>query len=166
MFARCRKPYTTRMSSQEPQQKILPQSDSYCSIPNLKIERKICRRLLTSSFKREIRKFYVAVRVKETAKKCTKQCDTSTKLLFSLSDGGEGGRAVVLFSQFAPPPPHCFSPAAGLGVFYWKILHSKIHRCVFSISSPVIILMTSFPAFSRLVMQTAGEKWRAIDLSM
>ena len=105
MFARCRKPYTTRMSSQEPQQKILPQSDSYCSIPNLKIERKICRRLLTSSFKREIRKFYVAVRVKETAKKCTKQCDTSTKLLFSLSDGGEGGRAVVLFSQFAPPPP-------------------------------------------------------------
>ena len=36
---------------------------------------------------------------------------------------------------------------------------------IFSISSLVRILVTSFPAFSRLFMQTVGEKWRAIDLS-
>ena len=37
---------------------------------------------------------------------------------------------------------------------------------VFSISSLVSILMTSFPAFSQSFVQTVGEKWRAIDLSI
>ena len=37
---------------------------------------------------------------------------------------------------------------------------------VFSISSPVRILMTSFPALSQSFVQTVGEKWRAIDLSI
>ena len=37
---------------------------------------------------------------------------------------------------------------------------------VFSISSLVSILMTSFPALSQSFFQTAGEKWRAIDLSI
>ena len=52
--------------------------------PNFKREGKICRRLLTSFFKREIRKLQVVVRVKETAKKCTKMGDTGAKLLFYL----------------------------------------------------------------------------------
>ena len=37
---------------------------------------------------------------------------------------------------------------------------------VFSISSLVRILMTSFPALSQSFVQTVGEKWRAIDLSI
>ena len=37
---------------------------------------------------------------------------------------------------------------------------------VFSISSPVSILMTSFPALSQSFVRTVGEKWRAIDLSI
>ena len=37
---------------------------------------------------------------------------------------------------------------------------------VFSISSLVRILMTSFPALSRPFVQTVSEKWRAIDLSI
>ena len=37
---------------------------------------------------------------------------------------------------------------------------------VFSISPPVNILMTSFPALLWLFVQTVGEKWRAIDLSI
>ena len=45
--------------------KIFLQSDSHCLIPNLKRERKICPRLFTSSFKREIKKFHVIVRVKK-----------------------------------------------------------------------------------------------------
>ena len=36
----------------------------------------------------------------------------------------------------------------------------------FSISSIVKILMTSFPAFSQLFMQTVGEEWGAKDLSI
>ena len=80
------------MSSQEPEKwepvhrvkKIILQSDSYCPIPNLKCERKICRRLFMSFFKREITKFHVVVCVKETAKNCTKKCDAGAKLLFFL----------------------------------------------------------------------------------
>ena len=37
---------------------------------------------------------------------------------------------------------------------------------VFSISSQVRILMTSFPALSRPFVQTVSKIWRAIDLSM
>ena len=37
---------------------------------------------------------------------------------------------------------------------------------IFSISSLVRILMTSFPAPSRPFVQTVGEKWRAIVLSI
>ena len=37
---------------------------------------------------------------------------------------------------------------------------------VFSISSQVRILMTSFSALSWLLVQAVGEKWRAIDLSI
>ena len=37
---------------------------------------------------------------------------------------------------------------------------------VFSISSLVRILMTPFPALSQSFVQTVGEKWRAIDLSI
>ena len=37
---------------------------------------------------------------------------------------------------------------------------------VFYISSQVRILMTSFPALSRLFVQTVGEKWWAIELSI
>ena len=37
---------------------------------------------------------------------------------------------------------------------------------VYSISSLVRILMTSFPALSQPFVQTVGEKWRAIDLSI
>ena len=37
---------------------------------------------------------------------------------------------------------------------------------VFSISSLVRILMTSFPALSQSFVQTVGDKWRAIDLSI
>ena len=48
-------------------------------------------------------------------------------------------------------------------------IHTKLHPRldgVFSISSPVRVLMMSFPAFSRLLMQTVGEKWQAIYLSI
>ena len=44
---------------------------------------------------------------------------------------------------------------------YARTFHEVIY-----ISSLVRILMTSFPSFSRLFMQTVGEKWRAIDLSI
>ena len=37
---------------------------------------------------------------------------------------------------------------------------------VFSISSLVSILMTSFPALSQSFVQTVGEKWRVTDLSI
>ena len=37
---------------------------------------------------------------------------------------------------------------------------------VFSISSLVRILLTSFPALSRPFVQTVSEKWRGIDLSI
>ena len=37
---------------------------------------------------------------------------------------------------------------------------------VFSISSLVMILMTSFPALSQPFVQTVSEKWRVIDLSI
>ena len=37
---------------------------------------------------------------------------------------------------------------------------------VFSISTLVSILMTSFPALSQSFVQTVGEKWRVIDLSI
>ena len=90
------------MSSQEPEEKILLQSDSYCPIPNLKCERKIRRRLFMSSFKREITKFHVAVCVKETAKNCTKKCDTES--VCYLSDGPKrGGGGVGSFVCSAPP---------------------------------------------------------------
>ena len=53
--------------------------------PNFKKERKICRRLFMSSFKREIRKLHMVVHVQKTAKeKCTKKCDAGAKLLFYL----------------------------------------------------------------------------------
>ena len=83
MFARCRKSHKYVLS-EAIEKEILLQSDSYCSIPNVKIERKVSRRLFTSSFKREIRKFHVVVHVKETAKKCNKKCDAGAKLLFCL----------------------------------------------------------------------------------
>ena len=69
------------MCSQEPEKKILLQSDSYCLIPNLKRERKICCRLFTSSFKRKVRKFHMVVSVKETAKKCTKRCNAGAVIV-------------------------------------------------------------------------------------
>ena len=68
------------MSSQEPEEKIILQSDS-----NLKCERKIYRRLFMSSFKREIRKFHMVVCVKETVKNCTKKYDAGAKLSFAWS---------------------------------------------------------------------------------
>ena len=37
---------------------------------------------------------------------------------------------------------------------------------IFSIFSLVRILMMPFSAFSRLFVQTVGEKWRTIDLSI
>ena len=37
---------------------------------------------------------------------------------------------------------------------------------LFSISSLVSILMMSFPALSQSFVQTVGEKWRVIDLSI
>jgi len=47
-------------------------------------ERKIRRRVFTSSIKREIRHIYVIVVPSVTAKKCTKMRDTRARLLFSL----------------------------------------------------------------------------------
>ena len=69
------------MSSQELEKTF---SSSRILTARFKREGKICRRLLTSFFKREIRKLQVVVRVKETAKKCTKMGDTDAKLLFYL----------------------------------------------------------------------------------
>ena len=46
-------------------------------------ERKICRRLFTSSIKREIRHFHVVFFV-EAAEKCTKKRDARESLLFCL----------------------------------------------------------------------------------
>ena len=76
-FRSCKRPFSVSALSHKKAhkyvlktrwKKILLQSDSYCPIPNLKRERKICRLLSTSSFKREIRKLHVAVHVKEKAK--------------------------------------------------------------------------------------------------
>ena len=83
MFARCRKSHKYVLSGAI-EKEILLQSDSYCSIPNVKIERKFCRRLFTSSFKSEIKTFHVVVRVKETAQKCNKECGAGAKLFFCL----------------------------------------------------------------------------------
>ena len=73
------------MSSQEPEKKLFHSRILTARFkPNFKRERKICRLLFTSSFKREIRKLHMVVPVKETAKKCTKKCDAGAKLLFYL----------------------------------------------------------------------------------
>ena len=73
------------MSSQEPEIKFSHSRILTARLkPNFKRERKIGRRLFTSSFKREIRKLHKVVHVKETAKKCTKKCDASSKLMFYL----------------------------------------------------------------------------------
>ena len=65
--------------------KILLPSDSYCPIPNLKRETKICRRLSTSFLKREIRKLHVVVHViKKRQKDVPKSVIQGAKLLFYL----------------------------------------------------------------------------------
>ena len=50
-------------------------------IPSSEIGRKFCRRLFTSSIKREIKRFYAVV-VQCWQKECTKKCATLAKLLF------------------------------------------------------------------------------------
>ena len=114
---------------------FLLQSDSYCPILNLKRGGKICRRLSTSSFKREIRKLHVVVHVKEKAKTCTQECDPGAKLFFLLTKstgffdvlvasltpkslcilvtGGGGGGASFCFTILLSPLS-CFSLATGL----------------------------------------------------
>ena len=120
--------------------RILLQADSYFPIPSsLKRESKICLRLFTSSFKREIRPRGSPRTV--TAKKCTKKFDAGAKLLFCLLNlflfyvpalnsliglyfglkvgGGGGGEDGSFVSPiFLPPPPpnppSCFSLATGL----------------------------------------------------
>ena len=58
------------MSSQEPEKKFSHSRILTARLkPNYKRERKIRRRLFTSSFKREIRKLNMVVHVKETAKR-------------------------------------------------------------------------------------------------
>ena len=76
---------------------------------------------------------------------------------------------------------HCHN-GLNITIYYWYIdrsvllentPHVKFIRNyirepngVFSISSLVSILMTSFPALSRSFVQTVSEKWRVIDLSI
>ena len=72
------------MSSQEPEKKFSHSRILTARLkPDYKRERKICRRLFTSSFKREIRKLDMVVHVKETAKKmCQKLLFYLLNLLF------------------------------------------------------------------------------------
>ena len=75
------------MSSQEPEKKFSHSRILTAQLkPNYKGERKIRRRLFTSSFKREIRKLNMVVHVKETAKRMyQKVCKCAgAKLLFYL----------------------------------------------------------------------------------
>ena len=85
VFPRChtKKPHKYVLKTRG--EKILLQSNSYCPIPNLKRERNICRRLSTSSFKREIRKLHVVVHViKKRKKHVPKNVIQGAKLLFYL----------------------------------------------------------------------------------
>ena len=75
------------MSSQEAEKKFSHSRILTARLkPNYKRERKIRRRLFTSSFKREIRKLNMVVHVKETAKRMyQKVCKCAgAKLLFYL----------------------------------------------------------------------------------
>ena len=117
VFPRChrtKKPHKYVLKTRE--KKLLLQLDSsYCLIPNLKRERKICCRLSTSSFKREIRKLHVVVHIKDlrVSHRCkvigllTKstgfflcfRCILNSQFTLVLSDswGGGGGSFVSPF---------------------------------------------------------------------
>ena len=124
VFARCRKPLTQICPLKS---KIFPQSDSHCPIPNLKRERKICPRLFTSSFKREIRKFHVVVRVKKKKKKKkkkpAKKCTKNYNIAHVHPNLIPIGVIMVHFSTCARPCVHQMTCASQMG--------EACARCVF-----------------------------------